>query len=693
MDEVIRSLERISAREHRSRFLDKVVAPLLEETVTDDPIFPELLATAVHTYCQDMTMEQLRTAEVVLLRKLFRAEDRSRALGATMEKLLSIPGIEESRAGEIISAARSLCEVLSQQAVWLEKSGHAVYSRFLAGGLTAYVRTLLEYTDAAELLAGGLAEELLTTIMPSSETSDATVAIWQLKTAALFFGRIIPLSAEILAGRPDILVPYLREMAALSMSSEHGEAAGAPFLAAAVPILEDRLVLEFERKLTTDSALDEVPADIEGSVLMANWRSVRNNATAILKRAVKNLGPVISRRTHRKILVREGKLLVEGLLRSGREDLLQGTDPPDSSRREILRLRKAAGGVDLIAVFHAFEGGDQKEKANFPGAEGFFRSRKTPPGENMCRVWRKEVYSPLENVLLDMVMLYSDKKSLAGLELLIGDFVEIISFLGEDDEFKATNLVAALEHSLSVAEGGGLASMTGAARNLDRNIYRLLWRRKATKKTTVIVEEIDAGKKILKRLFDRMSAEESAGEQILFVKRYGRICVALEGSIMRRKRGEAKAIRSVLENMWLFNPAMQRSGSVVENARDAVETYIQYFREMGARTGAVTAPEAGAISLGMRRRYRDNASTVAILLKWTQDLDREELLGLVETHHILLEAVSRDVELIQMMDDLWPEPEARKYMKAMPDHPEKLREQLLRIAGKAAPESSGLRYI
>lgn len=694
VDEVIHSLERIPARDLRGRFLEKVVAPLLEETVTNDPVFPEFLASAVHTYSsRDMSLDQLRNAELVLLRKLFRAEDRTRALRATMEKLLSIPGIEENRAGELIATARSLCEALSQQAVWLEKGGDVVYSRFLAGGLTAYMKTLLEYTDAADQLAGGLADELLGILMPTAETNDAQVAIWQLKTASAFFGRIIPLSVEILAGRPDILVPYLREMADLCMSSMHGEPAGAMFLLAAIPVLENRLMLEFERKLATDSAVEEVPEEIRGQVLMEEWISVRTTATAILKKAVKNLGPVTSQKTHRKILVREGKLLIEGLVRNGCEDLLKGSAPSANSRKEILRLRKAADGAELIDVFKAFESGEREGRASFPGVEGFFRSRKTPPGANDCRTWRKEVFSPLENTLIDVMMLYRGKKSLPGLDKLVGDFVEIIGFLGEDEEFTPANLFMALESSISSIEGVKPLSITGASRNIEKNIYRLLWRRKATSVTTALIMDLDTGRKALKSLFDRMSMEDSSRKQILFVKRYGRIFAALERSILQRKRSEIKTVRSVLDNLWLFNTVMEASDSPLENARDAVETYVQYFREIGARTGAVTSPEAGAISLGMRRRYRDNASTVAILLKWTQDPKREKLLELIETHHVLLEAVSRDVELIQLMDELWPNPQARKYMKALVDHPERLREQLCTLHGDDCSESSGLRYI
>ena len=134
--------------------------------------------------------------------------------------------------------------------------------------------------------------------------------------------------------------------------------------------------------------------------------------------------------------------------------------------------------------------------------------------------------------------------------------------------------------------------------------------------------------------------------------------------------------------------------SAVDTARDAVETVAQFFLEISTRTGAVGAPEAGAISLGMRRKYRDNANTVAILIKWTQDSSKSDLLSLVEAHQPLLEAVSRDSELIQMIDTLWSYGKARLYIRSLADRPDKLKKNLLRFMGNTGLGSGeGLQFV
>ena len=324
----------------------------------------------------------------------------------------------------------------------------------------------------------------------------------------------------------------------------------------------------------------------------------------------------------------------------------------------------------------------------------YFLARSCPPGENACRYWRKKVFSTLENVLLDIIVLCTDKRSLEIMERMIDDFVKIIGYLGTDDDFKPDIILTALEKSLSGSEGGRKMTVDIAAKNLDKNVYKLMWLRKATRKAAESVAGYVPGRKISIRLFDRISREKSAQQQILFMKNFGRIFSSLESEIMRRKTTEIKSVRSVLEHIWIFNPDAPKPASAVDTARDAVETVSQFFLEIGTRTGAVSAPEAGAISLGMRRKYRDNANTVAILIKWTQDSSRSDLLALVEAHQPLLEAVSRDSELINMIDNLWSIGKARLYIRSLADRPDKLKKRLVRFSGAdAAGNNDGIQYI
>ncbi|MCK4506148.1 MAG: hypothetical protein KAW14_11060 [Candidatus Aegiribacteria sp.] len=695
---VVEALEKISNRSLRSRFMDKVIAPLFQEIGAEELIFSELITSAVSTYNREMSLEQLRDKEITLLGRLFRAEDRSKALKVSMNRLLRIPGIEEKSANDLIYCARTLCETLSQQAVWLEKSGHRIFSRFLSRGLTAFVKTLVEYPEISEhLTSGNLMKELLTRMIPAKETEDSNVALWQLKTASVFFGETIPYSVEILTGRPELVISYLRDITELAVGSMHGELAGATFLSWMSHRLEKKLIDEYARKLDNGFTITEVQRDIEGSQLMNAWRAVRDSSSEILRDTVDSLKAVTQQILHRKIIIREGRKLVEGFIENGcKELILKVSVSPD--RKEVTELQKAAGDSELIEIFRIMEGREPVGKKKQPPekVEQFFLSResKCPPGENSCRYWRSKAFSPLENVLIDIILLYTSNESLSKIEQMMDDFVEIIGYLGTDEVFRPSIIFTALEKSLSKTERGKRLTVQMVEKNLEKNIYRLMWRRKATKKTAESVSEYVPEKKITNMLFDRITRERTSREQILFTKKYARIFASVESIIMKRKNSEIQSARSVLQHIWIFNSEAVRLSSAVEIARDAVETITQFFLEIGARTGAVTAPEAGAISLGMRRKYRDNANTVAILIRWTQDTTRENLLALVEAHHPLLEAVSRDSELIQLIDNLWGDGKARLYIRSLADRPDRLKERLLHHLGvKARENRNGIRYV
>ncbi|MCK5065199.1 MAG: hypothetical protein KAQ97_07950, partial [Candidatus Fermentibacteraceae bacterium] len=352
---VVEALGRISNRSLRSRFMDKVIAPLFQEIGAEELIFSELIASAVSTYNRDMSLEQLRNEETSILSRLFRAEDRSKALKVSMDRLLRIPGIEEKSANDLIYCARTLCDTLSQQAVWLEKSGHRIFSKFLSRGLTAFVKILVEYPEISEhLTSGNLMRELMTRLIPSREMEDSNVALWQLKTASVFFGETIPYSVEILSGRPEIVISYLRDITELAVGSMHGELAGATFLSWMSDRLENRLIDEYARKLHNRSVLTEVQNDIEGAKLMNAWRGVRNSSSAILRGAVGSLKAVTKQILHRKIVIREGRKLVEGFLQNGSEELiLKVSVSPDAE--EITTLQRIAGDIELIDIFRIME--------------------------------------------------------------------------------------------------------------------------------------------------------------------------------------------------------------------------------------------------------------------------------------------------------------------------------------------------
>ncbi|MBN2586522.1 MAG: hypothetical protein JXA64_11005 [Candidatus Fermentibacteraceae bacterium] len=693
---VLSTLEKLNKEDLRGRFMDKVMAPLLQETDTDDPVFTELISSGVSTYNRDMSIEQLRKEETALLGKLFRAEDRSKALKKTMENLLRIPGIEERNASDLIHAARILCETLSQQAVWIEKTGHRIFSKFLTFGLTAFVKTLVEYPDIAERITGCFMRNIVDTIIPSKETEDSDVALWQLKTASMFFGKIIPLTTELNVDNPNSLTGYLSELSELTVTSKHGEPAGAPFLSWMSHRLESELLDEFARKLSDESPYRKFDESFNALRLMEVWRKIRDASSDIMNDMMDSLQLLATTPLFRQILLREGRKLIEGFIENGCRSIMTSGGTDRGSKDDIEEFRRLTEGHDPVEVIRIMEdGGDEKSRQAIPEEiVSFFGRQPCPPGQNVCRCWRNKVFSTFENILLDILLLCTDKKSLEQIELIIDEFVQIIGYLGTDVDFKPEIVLTALEKSLSRSDGGRPMTVEMAIKNLDKNVYKLMWLRKATRKAAESVSGYIPGRKISIRLFDRISREESAKEQILFMKNFGRIFAALESEIMKRKPTEIKSARSALDHIWIFNPEAAKPSSVVDTARDAVETVTQFFIEISTRTGAVSATEAGAISLGMRRKYRDNANTVAILIKWTQDSTRSDLLSLVEAHQPLLEAVSRDSELIQMIDTLWSNGKARLYIRSLADRPDKLKKSLERFIGASGLGSNdGLQYV
>jgi len=123
-----------------------------------------------------------------------------------------------------------------------------------------------------------------------------------------------------------------------------------------------------------------------------------------------------------------------------------------------------------------------------------------------------------------------------------------------------------------------------------------------------------------------------------------------ESTLHIEDRRQALFARDSLADTWLFTASGQHPDSAAETAREAFETALEVFRTLRRREGAVTAVEAEQISVEMRRKHRDNAEVVTILLRWTLEPSREDLLDILESNPALLEAAGRDTELIHLLD-------------------------------------------
>ena len=501
---VVDTLESVNNPDLRGRFMDKVMAPILQETDSENPVFKELISTALATYNREMSLDQLRQEETSILGKLFRAEDRSKALRKTMESLLRIPGIEERNASDLIYSARLLCDTLSQQAVWLDKTGHRIFSRFLSYGLTSLVKTLVAYPDIAEMISGSFIKRVIDTIIPSKETEDSDVALWQLRTASVFFGRIIPLTTELMADSPEILTSYFEDLAELAVLSKRGEPAGAEFLVWVSERLERELIKEFARKLTEESGYSGFQDKFETEKLMAKWRKIRDFSSVILKDILDSLQIMAKGPLYRRVIMEEGRKLSEGFIEIGSGGIIS-VGVNRESRKDIEKLEELAGERDVIDILRVLEDGYETETGMrteedeiVPASITEFFSRKTvTPGQNVCRHWRKKVFTTFENILIDIMILCRNNEDLDKIDLVMDDFLSIVNYLGTDDDYKPDIVLTAMEKSLSKPESGGTMDIDSVIKNLDRNVYKLMWLRKATRKAAEAVSGYVPGRKDL----------------------------------------------------------------------------------------------------------------------------------------------------------------------------------------------------
>ncbi len=101
---------------------------------------------------------------------------------------------------------------------------------------------------------------------------------------------------------------------------------------------------------------------------------------------------------------------------------------------------------------------------------------------------------------------------------------------------------------------------------------------------------------------------------------------------------------------WIFSGTGSSTKKPVVEISETVELVQDVFRRVKYGSGIVSASEAGEISSDMRRKYRDNADSVAIILRWTVDPAREGLLQLLEESQLLLQAAGTDAELMKLLD-------------------------------------------
>ncbi len=678
---VLEALKKIAEENRRGRFLEMIVSPLLEEISADEEAFAEYLTLATADYNKPVGVDSLREVELNLLSSLFRAGDRSRVVEDCIARLLRLPGMEGHRADDLLNRAKLLSEAFSTQAVW-EKQYSSAFSRFVNVGLQNLVRVMVGHPDAIDELTEESLSTLIERIMPTGTGEpDNQIASWQIDAGAVFFGEALPLAVELTARKPGKLMPFLDRLSRTAVRSSHGVPAGEDYLSEVVIRLEQHLIEEYniriQSELTGKPAIPTRLSQEWASELFEVWQGSRRQENALMKEALRVAQVLTTDEKQRSFFVRGCRKLAIGLSRAG---LLETTSfVREGKGQELARLRRNVGGADLIDVFRSYEhGGEILALEQLVEAERFFDALKDTGGENPCRYWRKQVFSTFCNCVIDLMLVAEGKPEQA--EGLIESFLEVAEFLGT--ESGGENLLLALERSLAVKQGRApVKDVPAAARNLEKQLFRPLWRRRAMSRLELLIAGMENRDQLVDRLLDRLSYERGIAAQVNFLRRFGLLYLAIEEAVLSEdsKRLDMH-FHEALDETWLINPKARKQDSAVETAREAFETTMEVFGRIRVRRGVVSAREAEEISSEMRRRYRDNADSVAILLRWTMDPEKQDMLELLEKSPELLEAASTDTELLSAMDAAAASEGLARVLEETMGDPERMKARLRELA-------------
>ena len=411
------------------------------------------------------------------------------------------------------------------------------------------------------------------------------------------------------------------------------------------------------------------------------WKKIRAREARLLREASKVARAISSDRRLQRRFLRHARRLMEGMTRAGLSISTPGVFEEGGEAILDKVLSSVPKQEDFIAIL-------MKLEKNVGAVPGEISSRvadsmgigKGAPGENPVRAWRRKVFSKLGNSALSLMMIQEPRSE--EVDTLVDEFLEVVEFLGT--ETGADNLLLALDHASSVGEmERPVISVDDVRRNLEKQLFKPLWRRRAMSRLELLTAGREYKDAITDRLLDRLGREEAISDQVSFLRRYGQLFLVLEEAILRLEEKRLDIhIHDALRETWLFNPEARKRAAAIEVARDAVGTASDVFRQIRQRRGMVTAAEAEEISHEMRRKYRDNAGVVAIFLRWTLDPEKQNLLKILEGKPLLLESVSRDNELAELMDTISDVAELTGTVRQLSSDPDRLKTRLLEMKNR-----------
>jgi len=640
-EKVVSFIGNIKDINKRNRYLENVVTGLLNELHPDDPVFDDCLDFAVNGYNSSGAIEKLREIEHSVFKKVFRAGGRVEVVDGLMVDLLSIPGFEGEKTGEFIAALRSICDRFSRLAVW-EDGGDTIFTDFIGVGVGNILRVFVDNPYALDSVSVGVVENLLELLFSDgSSSSKGTRIVNPGGTAQTFFGEILPASISLFKREPEALPAFLFEIADEFSRSVGGMTAGEDF----AKYLVRGIDLEIQQDCVTvlGSWLSQrTPPPLDISEKWSNQRRQEWNALRVREDTtrMKLYGAVSALTASSDSSARESILYTAGFFSRQMEKAgIPGASSLSLRWNRIMmdEILALSGGTSLLDRFREDSTGADVSSELYSylaSIDGFI-------DEDIYHAWRQTALPPLLNCSIEIALVSGNSPEIAG--EMAKAATDAMEFLGYNS---ADGFLSTLRGCFRDATGPDSGFVL-----MEKHFLLPLWKRNSAERLDLLLLGMKNSRLLTDILDERLSIEDRVDGKVGFMRNYGTFFLTVEKAMLEiQSNFEKSKIADGLMDSWIFSG----TGSVPEKPvlaiSETAELVQDIFRRVKYGSGIVSASDAGQISADMRRKYRDNADSVAIILKWTVDPAREGLLQLLEESQLLLQAAGTDSELMRLLD-------------------------------------------
>ncbi len=640
-EKVISFISKIKDINNRNRYLENIVTGLLSELHPDDPVFDDCLDFAVNGYNSSGAIEKLRETEHNVFKKVFRAGGRVELVDGLMVDLLSIPGFEGEKTGEFIAGLRSICDRFSRLAVWDDR-GDTIFTDFIGTGVGNILRAFVDNPYALDSVNAETVEKLLELLfLDGSALSKSTRIVNPGGTAQTFFGEILPDSISLFKREPEALPAFLFEIGDEFSRSVGGMTAGEGF----AKYLVRGIDLEIQQDCVTvlGSWLSQkTPPPLSISEKWSNQRREEWNTLRVREDTtrMKLYGAVSALAGSSDSNARESVLNTAGYFSKQME---RAGIPGAASlslkwnRKMVDEILALSGDLSLLDRFRDdLTGADVSSElySYLASIEGFIE-------ENIFHAWRQTAFPPLLNCSIEIALVSGKSPKIAAeMAKAATDAVEFLGYSSADG-FLST-LQGCFRDATTPESGFAL---------MEKHFLLPLWKRNSSERLDLLLLGMKESRLLTGILNERLAIETRVDGKVVFMRNFATFFVTVEKAMLEIQSDfEKSKIADGLMDSWIFSGIGSTSGKPLVEISETAELVQDIFRRVKYGSGIVSASEAGQISADMRRKYRDNADSVAIILKWTVDPAREGLLQLLEESQLLLQAAGTDSELMRLLD-------------------------------------------